>query len=119
MPDSTEAFKINNCRVTPRGQSAQMSRSGTNQPNQGIWINNDNQYSYTVTLSPDAWQLKPGQPGCPDSLSFTIAKGDVSCIYLLKSDAPLGPNSYTVARNGTDCKELTGDPTDPDVIINS
>ncbi len=122
MANSTQAFNINQCHVTPRGASAQLSRSGTKYPNQGVWLNNDDKYDYTVDLPSAAWELAPYQSGACASamLTFTIAKGQVSCIYRLKPDAPLGDSHYKVTRSdGTVCRELHADPTDPDVIINS
>jgi hypothetical protein len=123
MGDTTKRFDISDGKVTPTGTDAPMSRSGTSLHNQGIWINNDDEYDYMVTLSSNAWRLKPGQTGdCSTaSLSFTIPSGgNVSCVYQLKTDAPLGSNPYTCSRIGAVRKEMPGgDPTDPDVIINS
>jgi hypothetical protein len=123
MPNSTQTFNINNCNVTPNGNSAQMSIGGNNsQPNQGNWKNNDNQYDYTITLPSNAWQLAPNQSSCGSSLTFTVTKGSTSCTYQLLSTAPLGASSYTVTKSdGTQCLQssLAGDPQNPDVIINS
>lgn len=125
MPDSKQTFNINNCNVTPNGQSAQMSKSGSyGQPNQGEWKNNDTQFDYTITLPSNAWQLAPNQTGnCANAtLTFTVTKGNTSCTYELLSNAPNGASPYTMTKSdGTQCKEpaLQGDPTDPEVIINS
>ena len=124
MPTSSQKFDINNCNITPNGNSAQMSITGANnQPNQGYWKNNDTQYDYTVTLPSNAWQLAPNQPSCSSSLTFTVTKGGgTSCTYQLKSNAPTGASSYTVTKSdGTTCKQeaLDADPENPDVIINS
>jgi hypothetical protein len=123
MPNSSQTFNINNCNVTPNGTSAQMSRSGSNnQPNQGAWKNNDNQYDYTITLSSSVWQLAANQPNCASSLTFTVTKGNTSCTYQLLTTASTGTSSYTLTRSdGTTCKEdaLQADPQDPDVIINT
>jgi hypothetical protein len=117
MANSIQTFPINNCNVTPNGNKAQMSRTGTNnQPNQGQWRNDDKQYDYTITLCPTVWLLPTGKP------SFTITKGETSRVYQLLETAPLGASSYTLVRSdGTTCKEkgLPKDPQDPDVIINS
>jgi hypothetical protein len=100
-----------------------MSKSGSNnQPNQGQWKNNDNQYDYTVSLPSNAWQLAANQPSCNSSLSFTVTKGQTSCVYQLLTGATNGASSYTVTKSdGTVCKEPApgNDPQDPDVIINS
>ena len=84
MPDSTQTFNINNCNVTPNGNSAQMSKTGSNgQPNQGNWKNNDNQYDYTITLPSTAWQLASGQTGAcaTATLTFTVTKGNTSRVF--------------------------------------
>jgi hypothetical protein len=123
LPNSAQKFDINNCNITPNGNSAQMSITGANnQPNQGYWKNNDTQYDYTVVLPSNAWQLAANQPSCSSSLTFTVTKGQTSCTYQLLSTAPLGASSYTVTKSdGTVCLEAgtQGDPENPDVIINS
>jgi hypothetical protein len=123
MPNSKQTFHINNCNVTPNGNSAHMSRSGiNNQPNQGAWKNNDNQYDYTITLPSAAWQVVANQPNCSSSLTFTVTKGNTSCTYELLTTAPIGASAYTLKRSdGTICKELgvAHTPQDPDVIIDA
>jgi hypothetical protein len=115
MPNSVQTFHINNCDVTPNHKD--MSYTGSdNQPNQGQWRNDDNQYDYTITLPPDVWLLPPGPP------SFTVTKGETSRVYQVLDNAPTGPSSYHVVRSdGTICKEkgTPKDPQDPDVIIHS
>jgi hypothetical protein len=122
MPNSKQTFNINNCNVTPNGTSAQMSRTGSNnQPNQGEWKNNDNQYDYTITLPSGAWAVATGQPSTC-LLTFTVTKGNTSCTYELLTNAPIGASSYTLQRSdGTTCQEPGVDtvPQDPDVIINT
>ena len=123
MPNSVLPFHINNCKVTPNGINAQMSITGSNsQSNQGTWKNNDNQYDYIVTLPEDAWELAPDQTGvCATAdLEFTVTKGNTSCVYQLIGDAPLGASPYQVTRSdGEDCLDISGEPQDPEVIINS
>jgi hypothetical protein len=118
-----QKFDINNCNVTPNGNSAQMSISGANgNPSQGYWKNNDNQYDYTIVLPSNAWQLAAGQPSCSSSLTFTVTKGQSSCTYALLSTAPIGASSYTLTKSdGTVCLEAStaADPQNPDVIISS
>jgi hypothetical protein len=121
MP-AKQTFHINNCQVTPRGNNAQMSKSGCdNLPYQAEWRNDDVQYDYFITLPDGVWALASGQASCMNSLSFTVPKGVTSCTFQLLGTAPVGDSHYALIRaDGQRCKQLHPfDPDDPDVIINS
>lgn len=90
MP-STLSITISNNDPHPNGSSATMSRSNANgNPNQATWTASDRQYS--ISLPANVWNAPPGQ-----SLSFSVAQGATSAIYTLKSNAPTGDQSYSIA----------------------
>jgi hypothetical protein len=117
LPHSVRPFSIHNCDVTPHGGNANMSKSDTNYPDQGQWTNNDPKYDYTIILPSNVW----AQVDSSCSLTFTLTKGQTSCIYQVIPTAPTGPSSYKLTRSdGQACQyhkhKLF---QDPDVIINS
>lgn len=106
---------INNCAVSENHKS--MSRTGSHGlPNKARWQNDDKQADYKITLPASAWELAPGQPACASSLSFTVTKGNPSCLYQLLADAPLGTVWYSLERIVNPCNRPR---QDPDVIINT
>jgi hypothetical protein len=93
---STLSITISNDTAHPNGSSAVMSISGANNnPSSATWTASDD--SYDVSLPANVWSAPPGE-----SLSFTLDQGDTSGVYTLKSNAPTGLQSYTIAETPAD-----------------
>lgn len=85
------SISISNDVPHPNGNAAILSKSNANgNPNQATWTASDK--SYDVSLPATVWSAPAG-----GSLDFTVAKGQTSGVYSLKSNAPTGSQSYSIA----------------------
>jgi hypothetical protein len=84
------SIKISNDDPNPNGAAAKLSKSSNGAPNQATWKALDGPYN--VGLPSSVWSAPAGS-----SLSFSLAKGETSAVYTLKSNAPTGKQGYTIS----------------------
>jgi hypothetical protein len=92
------SISISNDTPHPNGNAAVMSKTSANgNSNQATWTASDDDYD--VSLPASTWDAPPGE-----SLDFTVEQGATSAVYTLKSNAPTGLQSYSIATDEGDLK---------------
>ena len=111
MPNSTQSFNINaQGSVTPTGNGAQMSISGSNnQPNQGQWHTASK--AATIKLPSSVWNVTANDG---NYYKFVLAANSPSDTYTLNATAPQGEQQYIVDTG----PGLQGGETRPTVVVN-
>ena len=110
MP-TTQSFQINaQGNVSPNGNSAQMSITGSNnEPNQAQWQTASK--AATIKLPSAVWNVTPNDGS---AYAFELSANSRSAVFSLQAGAPLGSQMYVVDTG----PDLKGGETRPTVIVN-